>query len=108
MLKQFVERWFGVKNKYQAQQAKRKLSILYAFLGWNCFGIGFYYLLKDKIPENKSERREVYSKLTGTSQNVHVYQITGMTVKKEFDLVFDKMVQENKEAKEKEQTTVAT
>jgi len=51
-----TERWFGVKTWQQAANAKRRLAILYAIIGWNTFGVAFYYIMKDKIPEDKAER----------------------------------------------------
>lgn len=45
-----------VKDKYRAVRIRKNLSILYAFLGWNCFGVIFYILIKDKIPIDKTER----------------------------------------------------
>jgi hypothetical protein len=134
MSKKLAE-WFGVKNKHQAGQAKRRISILYAVIGWNTLGVVFYHLLKDKIPEDKTERSmyvflmfgfdfykkkrnlkndglfftgKVYSKLTGTSKNMHVYQVSGLTIKKEFELIHEQMAQEKKEVEENEQTTVTT
>jgi len=50
-----------------------------------------------------------YSKLTGAAKHVHVYQVSGLTLKKEFDLIHDNIIRENKKAEEeKEQTTVTT
>lgn len=57
MFRRFTERWFGVKNKHQAAHFKQRLSLVYAFVAWNCFGVMLYSLLKKEMPNgNPSER----------------------------------------------------
>lgn len=128
MLRKIAERWFGVKNKQQAQHAKQRLALVYGFIGWNAFAVIFYSIMKERLPEDSAERSmyrrfldvwfckkkrnknnlffagKTYSRLTGTSSNVHVYQVTGMTVKKEFQLIHDRLTQ----AEEEKQRTVTT
>jgi len=56
MIRKLLEQWFKIKNKNEALYIKRRLSIIYAIVGWNMFGIVFYMLLKNKIPENSKDR----------------------------------------------------
>lgn len=58
MWKQIILQKLGIdiKDKHKALQIKHRLSLLYAFLGWNCFGILFYVLLKEKTPTDSVER----------------------------------------------------
>lgn len=93
-----------VKDKYRAVRIRKNLSILYAFLGWNCFGVIFYILIKDKIPIDKTERRQAYKNLTGVPDNVHVYQFSGLKFIKEFDVTNN--AENEKETTEIEKTTV--
>jgi len=56
MMRKLLEQWFKMKNKNEALYIKQRLSIIYAIVGWNMFGIVFYMLLKNKIPENSKDR----------------------------------------------------
>lgn len=58
MWRQFIRHKLGidVKDKRKALQIKQRLAMLYGFIGWNCFGITFYLLVKDKIPSDPAER----------------------------------------------------
>lgn len=58
MWRQFIRHKLGidVKDKRKALRIKQRLAIFYGFIGWNCFGITLYLLLKDKIPSDPAER----------------------------------------------------
>ncbi|KAL6256121.1 hypothetical protein P5V15_012244 [Pogonomyrmex californicus] len=73
IFKRLLER-FGVKTKEQALFFRQRLAILYAFIGWNSFGVILYMLLKKEMPEDDTERRMAYS-LLSSSGNLHVYQL---------------------------------
>lgn len=49
----------SIKDKHKALQIKQRLSLLYAFIGWNCFGILFYLILKSKMPTDSTERSKL-------------------------------------------------
>ncbi|XP_011155532.1 uncharacterized protein LOC105192943 [Solenopsis invicta] len=104
MLSRLLEKWFQVRNKQDALHIRRRLSLLYAFMGWNAFGVLFYIIMKDRIPEDSKERRIAYGLLSGMSSNIHVYQVSGLTLTNDFDL---KSSQEEKKS-ENENTTTKT
>lgn len=58
MWKKYIQHLLGIdtKDKQRAIRIRRRLSIFYAFLGWNCFGLAFYVIVKDKIPTDSTER----------------------------------------------------
>lgn len=105
MWKKYIQHLLGIdtKDKQRAIRIRRRLSILYAFLGWNCFGLAFYVILKDKIPTDSTERRKSYRLLTGVPDNMHVLQVSGLKVTKEFDINYKN--EEEKEAAEIEKAT---
>lgn len=86
IFKNWFERQFKPKNKNRALFFRQRLSLLYAFVGWNSFGVIFYLIMKDKLPSDPMERRKSYRQLTGTPSNMHVYQISGVTVTDDFDV----------------------
>lgn len=92
-----------MKDKRKALQFRQRLALLYGIIGWNCFGITFYLLLKDRIPSDPAERRNAYKLLSGTSTNMHVYQVTGLNLK-EFDVKFSPE-EENKTTEIEKETT---
>jgi len=49
-------KWLGIKNQFEIQNTKQKIAILYAILGWNCFAIYFYMLMKKHIPDERIEQ----------------------------------------------------
>lgn len=100
-MRKFLEQWFNIKNKHDAMHFRRKLSIIYAFVTWNLLGVMFYVLMKDKIPEDPKERRQAYGLLTGASQNMHVYQVSGMTLTNQFDVAHKAKVAQIEEENEK-------
>ncbi|XP_029669702.1 uncharacterized protein LOC115239360 [Formica exsecta] len=105
MWKKYIQHLLGIdtKDKQRAIRIRRRLSIFYAFLGWNCFGLAFYVILKDKIPTDSTERRKSYRLLTGVPDNMHVLQVSGLKVTKEFDINYKN--EEEKEAAEIEKAT---
>lgn len=134
-MKKLLERWFRVKTKQEALHFRQKLSIIYAVVGWNCFGVLFYMLIKDKIPEGSKERSKpifstfhfvekndgtilhsillfigaAYGLLTGTSKNMHVYQVTGFTLTNDFDVAYKaKVTQIERETEENEKAIAKT
>ncbi|KYM83512.1 hypothetical protein ALC53_05912 [Atta colombica] len=89
MIKKLLERWFirsKIKNKQEALNIRRKLAIIYAIVGWNMFGVLFYKIIKHKMPEDPTERRLSYRLLSETPSNMHVYQVTGLTLTNDFDI----------------------
>ncbi|GAB1862764.1 hypothetical protein CAJAP_03843 [Camponotus japonicus] len=108
MWRQFIRHKLGldVKDKGKALKIKQRLAMLYGFIGWNCFGITFYLLVKNKMPSDPAERRSAYKMLSGTSTgNMHVYQVTGLKLK-EFDVKFSPEEENNTTEIEKETTKV--
>ncbi|CAL1687391.1 unnamed protein product [Lasius platythorax] len=91
MWRRFAQHFFGpkVKDKHRAFRTRQRFSMLYAFIGWNCFGVTFYLFLKDKMPTDSVERRKSYRLLTGVPDNVHVYQIQGLKLTNEFDITYN-------------------
>ncbi|XP_018405767.1 PREDICTED: uncharacterized protein LOC108782100 [Cyphomyrmex costatus] len=88
MIKKWLERWFMKKKitKHEAHNLRNRLSIIYAFVGWNLFGILFYTIANDKLPEDPEKRRRAYGLLSDTPHNMHVYQVTGLTLTDHFDI----------------------
>ncbi|XP_018047557.1 PREDICTED: uncharacterized protein LOC108686639 [Atta colombica] len=105
MIKKLLERWFirsKIKNKQEALNIRRKLAIIYAIVGWNMFGVLFYKIIKHKMPEDPTERRLSYRLLSETPSNMHVYQVTGLTLTNDFDIVCkDEITQEKENKKNK-------
>ncbi|KAL6256122.1 hypothetical protein P5V15_012244 [Pogonomyrmex californicus] len=99
IFKRLLER-FGVKTKEQALFFRQRLAILYAFIGWNSFGVILYMLLKKEMPEDDTERRMAYS-LLSSSGNLHVYQLEGMKLTNNFNIAYkvndNQIEEENKE-----------
>lgn len=58
-MKKFLERWFRIRTKQDALYFRQRLAIIYAIVGWNCFGVMFYMLVKDKIPKDPKERSKL-------------------------------------------------
>jgi len=61
MIRKLLEQWFKIKNKHEALYTRQRISIIYAIVGWNMFGVVFYMLLKNKIPENSKDRSKSIS-----------------------------------------------
>jgi hypothetical protein len=55
MLNNFFK-WFGIRNQFEAHNVKQKIAILYAVLGWNCFALCLYALMKKHIPDDPVEQ----------------------------------------------------
>lgn len=82
-------------------QIRRRLAIVYAFVGWHCFGVIFYFIMRKQVPEDSEEKRASYRLLSGAS-NMHVYQVTGTTLTSDFDIAYKAKVEEiEKETREK-------
>ncbi|KAL6446853.1 hypothetical protein ACFW04_001345 [Cataglyphis niger] len=105
MWKKYIQHLFGIntKNKQRALLTRKRLSIFYAIIGWNCFGIAFYVMLKDKMPTDSTERRMSYRFLTGVPDNMHVLQVSGLKVTKEFNISYN--TEKEKETAEIEKAT---
>ncbi|XP_014467171.1 PREDICTED: uncharacterized protein LOC106740541 [Dinoponera quadriceps] len=86
MLRKYLELWYRPKDRQLAIRRREKLATLYAFVTWNCFGILFYVLLKDKIPIEPEERRRALFDLTGSPGKLHVYQFQGTSLTNQFDM----------------------
>lgn len=37
-------------------QIRRRLAIVYAFVGWHCFGVIFYFIMRKQVPEDSEEK----------------------------------------------------
>ncbi|XP_018349802.1 PREDICTED: uncharacterized protein LOC108753011 [Trachymyrmex septentrionalis] len=109
MIKKLLERWFirnKLQNKQEAMNIKRKLAIIYAIVGWNMFGVLFYNIMKHKMPEDSTERRKSYRLLSETSSNMHVYQVTGLTLTNNFNITYEDEITQEKENKKNEEAIV--
>ncbi|RLU16448.1 hypothetical protein DMN91_010516 [Ooceraea biroi] len=87
-------KWLGITNEHQARNAKAKFAIIYAFIGWNCFAVCFYKIIKEQLPDDRIERRKAYKSLIGASENTHVYEIKGLTLEKDFEAKYSAMTVE--------------
>lgn len=94
-----------LKNKHEP--LRRRLAIIYAIVGWNMFGVMFYTIIKRKIPEDSTERRISYGLLTGTSNNMHVYQVTGLTLTNDFDGTCQNEITQVEKENEKNEKAIA-
>lgn len=58
MLRRLIERFFRiqVKNKQELIQFRQKLAIAYAIVGWHCFGVLFYVIMKKEMPDDPEEK----------------------------------------------------
>lgn len=118
-----------LKNKHEP--LRRRLAIIYAIVGWNMFGVMFYTIIKRKIPEDSTERSNLflstfdfdilfermtehlffagisYGLLTGTSNNMHVYQVTGLTLTNDFDGTCQNEITQVEKENEKNEKAIA-
>ncbi|TGZ32730.1 Uncharacterized protein DBV15_00985 [Temnothorax longispinosus] len=104
MIRPFLERFFKVRTKQDAIQLRRRLSIFYAVVGWHCFGLAFYVIMKREMPEDAHERRMAIGLLSPIPHTtMHVYQISGLTLTNDFDIAYKaKLEQIERETKEGE------
>lgn len=89
VMKRFLKRWFGVTTKDQAQAINRKLSIIYAIVGWHCFGFMFYSIVKNRLPDDGSNQRSLYKYLIDGSTNLQVYEVKGFKLSNKYDISSD-------------------
>ncbi|NP_001136352.1 uncharacterized protein LOC100233151 [Nasonia vitripennis] len=87
---------------------KTKLSIIYAFIGWQLLGAAMYTILKQNTPDNPTSSD--YAKLLGVTE-AHVIKITGTKKTDEYDLKlndedFDEYYKHMEEKIEKAQNSV--
>jgi len=55
MLNNFLK-WLGIRNQFEFHNVKQRIAILYAILGWNCFAVYFYMLIKKHTPDDRIEQ----------------------------------------------------
>lgn len=105
-----MERWYRKKTKQEVLSLRRKISFFYAFIGWNTFAIIFYAFMKKEMPEDPDERSKcrfcgwwfrilltniyfsgaAYGRLIVSPSNMHVYQVSGLTLTNDFDIKMKK------------------
>ncbi|XP_011867602.1 PREDICTED: uncharacterized protein LOC105561860 [Vollenhovia emeryi] len=108
-MKRLFRQWFKTKTKQDVARLRQRMAIVYAVVGWHAFGFIFYSILKKEVPEDAAERRMAYGHLTGTSPNMKVYQVTGLTLTKDFEIAYKaKVDQIERENKESEDATAET
>ncbi|KAL0103694.1 hypothetical protein PUN28_017747 [Cardiocondyla obscurior] len=90
MIRKLFEQWLRPKTKQEIMNIKKRLAVLYAFVGWNCFAVCFYTLMKKEVPEDPETRRKSYSLLTGSGSKVNVYKMTGTSLTSSYTMEYDK------------------
>ncbi|XP_012543504.2 uncharacterized protein LOC105840956 [Monomorium pharaonis] len=100
MLRKLLYQLLKPKSKEEAVHIRKRLSLIYAIVGWNAFGLMFYTCIKNKTPEDSDERRMSYGLLNGIPSNVHVYQVSGLSLTNDFDVAYKAKVAQIEREKE--------